>query len=323
MNDAPSIKRGGVLRGKIAQVTLVGLLMVAFGTALWRTMQSRVSDPVFDGKPLSAWLRSYFDYDGMWPREPLNGRKKQVDAAIRQIGTNSLPLLLSMLTAKDSRLKARLIKVMREQRWVKKIHITGAEELGATASLGFRALDPAAKKQAIPALSQMLMDPATSQVASGCLSDIGTDAIPLLAAALTNGQASIRADAVSGFREIKPTDREVISLLINQLKDTDPLVRGYAAEAFRVLEVFDEQSQAVVLGLIQLLDDTNDFPRRMAAESLRQFRDKARPAIPKLLAALKDRNQQVHKNAAVSLWLIDPEVAAKAGIDVFKDKYGE
>jgi hypothetical protein len=321
MNGTPSIKQRGMLHSKIAQAALLSLLIIAFSAALWRTSHSRVSDPVFDGKPLSAWLRSYFDYDGMWPRDPPESRTKQVDLAIRQIGTNSIPLLVSMLSAKDSRLKAALLSIMRKQHWVK-IHITSAEERLATANLGFRALGAAAKP-AIPALAELINDPTTSGAAIGSLSDIGADAIPVLARALTNRNASVRADAISGLRDIKGSAREIIPLLIDRLKDKDPLVRGRAAEAFRVLEVFDEQPQAVVSGLIELLDDTNDWPRRTAAESLGQFREKARAAIPKLLAALKDRNQQVRKSAAVSLWLIDAEVAAKAGIDVFRDKYGE
>src|SRR5712691_2312997 len=70
MNGTPSVKQPGMLHSKIAQAALISLVIIAFSAALWRTSHSRVSDPVFDGKPLSAWLHSYFDYVGMWPREP-------------------------------------------------------------------------------------------------------------------------------------------------------------------------------------------------------------------------------------------------------------
>src|SRR5258708_11082194 len=123
MNGTRSVKQRGMLHSKIAQAALISLLIIAFSAALWRTWHSRVSDPVFDGKPLSAWLHSYFDYDGMWLLEPPASRTKQVDLAIREIGTNSIPLLVSMLNAKDSRLRASLLSIMRKQYWVK-IHIT-------------------------------------------------------------------------------------------------------------------------------------------------------------------------------------------------------
>ena len=75
--------------------------------------------------------------------------------------------------------------------------------------------------------------------------------------------------------------------------------------------------------MIELLDDKYDWPRETAAEALGYFREAGKPAVPRLLLLLKDKNQQVRERAATALWMIDKEAAAKAGVDIFKGKYGE
>src|SRR5213592_4436066 len=94
-------------RPHIFSALLIFATVFGFG---WQGLRPR--EPVWKGKRLSAWLK---DYDGLGPRVT----SADVDEVVRQIGTNALPRLVSMLRASDSRLKLFVIKLNAKQRFVK------------------------------------------------------------------------------------------------------------------------------------------------------------------------------------------------------------
>jgi hypothetical protein len=83
------------------------LLLAAFAGALWALIVPR--EPVYHGKALSGWLMDY-------NRAGTNAESAPASKAIRAIGTNALPFLLSHLSAEDP---SRLAKVF--FRFVKKV----------------------------------------------------------------------------------------------------------------------------------------------------------------------------------------------------------
>ena len=289
---------------------------------------SRAHEPVYQGKPLSAWLENYLGGDGQMAT-PENERA--ADLAVRQIGTNALPLLVEMMGAKDSRLKSKLIELAAKQRWMK-IQTIPAGLLRARAIMAFRALGVTAIP-AIPDLARLLNDGDIADAVATALSEIGTDAIPVLTNALFHADARVRAEGIRALATFPRTPENstpqepyqlsalesatpgIIHLLIDRLRDEDPHVRGRSAEA---LGFFGKEPAAAVPALLALLEDKDDWPRELAAGALGRFREQAKPALPALLRALNDRNPEVRQAAGDSIWLIDMEAADKAGVKPFK-----
>src|SRR5205823_6495064 len=68
-------------------------------------------EQVYQGRPLSVWLRGFTD-DKIMDSDQDRDRTYK---AVRQIGTNAIPTLLQMLGAKDSALKLKLIALAKKQ----------------------------------------------------------------------------------------------------------------------------------------------------------------------------------------------------------------
>jgi HEAT repeat protein len=68
----------------------------------------------------------------------------------------------------------------------------------------------------------------------------------------------------------------------------------------------------VIPALIAALRDKDAEVRRSAALGLGSFRERAKDAVPALLAALNDSDRRVREAAATALARIDPTVVRKA-----------
>ena len=142
----------------------------SIGGALWITVPT---EPEYAGLRLSEWL-DQLD----------RGGKSQGDAttAIRQIGTNALPRLLKLLQAQDGWRKRQFIRLLRKQTLVS-ISVRDEKDKWRLASLGFRALGPAARP-AIPELVKLLDKPQHASRAVSALQQIGASAVDALISAL-------------------------------------------------------------------------------------------------------------------------------------------
>jgi HEAT repeat protein len=94
---------------------------------------------------------------------------------------------------------------------------------------------------------------------------------------------------------------------------------GVSYHTERVPFPFEERSRAVVPVLIELLRDSNPVVRRYAAECLGDLGPEARPAVPALLRALQDQEvggffDTVGEAAEAALRKIDPQTAAESGV---------
>src|SRR5437868_13331689 len=82
------------MRRRLSIIVLI-LLLIGAGITVWKG--SHRNDPVIRGKRLSAWLVDKASGD-------LRVRNQAIDA-IREAGTNVLPLMVEMLQAQDSVIK--------------------------------------------------------------------------------------------------------------------------------------------------------------------------------------------------------------------------
>ncbi len=94
--------------GKRGRILIVVVAISVVGVVGWSIFHawSAPPEPMYQGRPLSYWLLGY--------SFPFNGTnapsRADADAAIKDAGTNAIPLLLQMLRAHDSPLKTKLLR---------------------------------------------------------------------------------------------------------------------------------------------------------------------------------------------------------------------
>ena len=131
---------------KRLRIALALVLAAVLGGVAWRVL--RQPEPVYQGKPLSFWLKGFL-LDNQLGKTSLN----QAAEAVLQTGTNSFPVLLQFLRARDSGWKRAVISVAR------KLHLTKLDYVSAdsyqwAAREGFFVLGKNAQ-YAVPALVEI------------------------------------------------------------------------------------------------------------------------------------------------------------------------
>jgi hypothetical protein len=218
--------------------------------SVWLVARQAPRVPVYRGKSLTVWLRTYApsSSSGRHSRE-----WNEADEAVRQIGTNGIPVLLHMVREKDSKLKLLLVFLAQKQRLVK-IHFVRAAERNVEASRAFIVLGDMAKG-AVPALVKMYDEDLSAESRSAiedALAWIGPaakPAIPLLLRAAANSNPRVRADALWALGEIRAEPDLCVPVLIRALGDSDGWVRLSGAHA---LGMFGAEAQSAVPSLRQL-----------------------------------------------------------------------
>jgi HEAT repeat protein len=294
------------------------LCLAAFVVAEIFFTLHRWREPTFEKTPLKTWL-SYYAF---------SARSEDADEAIRGMGAQTLPFLMEMVKASDSRSKLALVQLA-DRFDLFNIEFIPAEERHRRALAAFRALGPKAKP-AIPDLMLCLRSDQTRWVAIFALGAIGADSIAPLATALNDPKASVRAAAAKALGECAGTvasapgaivdAREVAAFesavhvalptLIRGLKDPDAEVR--AAVACALGELGQEPAKTVP-ALAETLADSDAHVRRSAVLALGRFRARAQPALPALLKAFDDQDAAVKEGAAFALRFVDPETAERVG----------
>jgi HEAT repeat protein len=279
---------------------LLGLL--ALGSAGLAAEARAAREPVLDGKRLSAWLK---DYEKSMPVPEYEGdpqMRTRAAEAVRRIGTNGIPWLLQELSAKET---------------------TGGDELPANyysgeaikrrwlAATAFGILGSAAEP-ATPMLIPLLDGKQTSYTAATALGGIGVKSIPVLIQALTNTHACARESAARVLGLFGARAEGAIPALIRCAADQVDSVRGFAT--FSLGQIGGEPD-VVVPVLIANLRDSDHSARWNAACALGKFGGKAKRAVPALLKLLHEDDSDVRTIARDALHQIDPEAAAKAGVE--------
>ena len=85
--------------------------------------------------------------------------------------------------------------------------------------------------------------------------------------------------------------------------------------ACRALGQIHADAAKVVPALIQAAHDPYLFVRAYTADALAAFGPESRSSVPILIELLSDQEQEVSTKASKALLQIDPEAAAKAGVN--------
>jgi HEAT repeat protein len=261
---------------KSRRILLITLLIAAVGTVSWLLLRPD-PEPTYQGKPLTYWLDIY-------GAESSDEAQLKAAEAMRQIGTNTIPTLLRMLNAKDSRFKLSIMQLAYKQHLIK-INWRIAQSQNNEALIGFTLLGPQGKS-AVPALIEIYNerrpgphnDPAAIAGILASMGPAATDAVPRLVRDTTDADSMIRFIAVWTLGKIHARPDLAVPALTASLRDPEIGVRGWA-------------------------------PTGLGA-----FGTDAKSAVPDLIKALADPDSDVRNATASALKNIDPEAAAKAGV---------
>ena len=232
-------------------------------------------EPSYKGKSLRVWI--------LKDTSPEFGYSKEAKEAVLQIGTNGVPIFLKMLRAKDSKLKSGFIKLLEKQSLVG-LRLTPAGDKNLAACRAFEILGADART-AVPELVKIYEE------------NISTGSQCLTAASI-------------GY--IGPSASNAISALLRGVKTTNDPVRWNTVWA---LGKIHGEPELVLPVLLKLIRDPNSFVARHSSQALGDYGTNARPVVRDLIKMLNDPNEATRYFATNALKQIDPEAAAKAGVN--------
>ena len=211
----------------------VALLAAGTTTVVMEKLNQR-RGPVYQGKPLSVWLK---EYDNMEEVFANNGAKlHELDKIVNQAGTNAIPTLLQLLQNED----------LKEHDF---------RSNGNEASNGFRVLG-ARTKDTIPTLIKIYeQNPAARLDVIFCLScmeSAAEDSVPWLLQKLSESSGKLRFNIIEALGQIHAQPDDVVPVLIGYLKDSDSTTRVEAALA---LGRYGKDATQAIPQLTDLLND--------------------------------------------------------------------
>lgn len=280
-------------------IFLRALLVAVAGVLTWLLLR-KPSEPFYQGRPLSYWLKG------------MEGWQDTNDAAFvafSHMEANVIPRLLTDLQFGNGPLERMIQKINRKQSFIK---IPYGESLGRNmaATWALYAMGSNARP-ALPVLTNMLFHSDDVISSAVVLAGIGPEALPILLSTLTNQNDRIRHAGVMGLALERSNFNLVVPALIGSLQDTNQGIREGAAISLGALHAGPDMA---VPALMKSFPGNNTLLRRLILQALGEFGDKARPAIPMIVSALNDSNADVSSSACSALKQIDPLAAAKAGV---------
>ena len=200
-------------------------------------------EPRAGGEPLSYWLQLGANPDAFWDIVP---RTPQSEAAIREIGSQAIPILLAKLQAVDPPWKEKVHHWLSKQDFLR-IDFTWEHEEQAQAIYGFRVLGSNAVA-ALPALEIMFTNPATTWNAGQAMGEIGWPALPALRRGFTNAVRDVRQAALAGtFRP--DLARATLSDMPPLLNDSDRIIATMALRRRLLFLPREEATDAAIAAL--------------------------------------------------------------------------
>jgi len=249
------------------------LTLAALGGVVWLLMPS---EPRYQGKRLSEWLRSFDKTPLEWNSDLTLPTNHATAQAILHMGSEAVPFLVRELRVRDSALKVRVRELLAKQSIIRidssPAHIRNRRAIEACLALGPRA------KAATPELTARLNEHRISpMLRTSALAAMGADALPSLIAALTNREPEVRRCMATVIRNGSFDAEPAVPALVRCLSDPDDYhVRTEAAMALARIR---KRPDLVLPALTQNLSDTNGTVRDFTAMALRQFH--ATPPVTK------------------------------------------
>ncbi|HWQ91319.1 MAG TPA: HEAT repeat domain-containing protein [Clostridia bacterium] len=254
-------------RVKLALAVLAAVLLAL---AVWQCLRS--GEPSYQGRTLTAWLLDYVAADKPFPiTEEEKATMHRAGDAIRDMGTNAVPHLIKLVSAKDSSFK-HIITIIAQHQSIVRVNLRTEKEKRQMAVFGFYALGPMGKS-AVPALVELLnsQDHDVRLSAADCLGNIGPDAkaaVPLLLPYLNSTNRIVAWDTTVNLGRIHMEPELVVPALVQHLVATN-ISMHYRGTTIDALARFGEQGKEAVPHLIPFLTDTDEGNRFSATNALK------------------------------------------------------
>jgi HEAT repeat protein len=288
------------------KVCVVGLLIavVLLGVVvLKRTWVHR--QPEYLGKPFVWWAT-------IWCVGSTQEELQGAEVALRQMGTNCLPFVLSELQCSDNKpvewlmqlvRRARIVRIQYDPPWFRRDRARAALKaigpiLGKTRLLELMAhRSQSVREAAADALAQLPV-PEGQEALLDCLGS--TD-------------ARVRAAATVGLRSGGYFPHRAIELLAQALADADAGVRIAAADSLvDYCRVYAGSVPAAALSnLVRSLEDPDPGVRRCSATALGLTKAQDAWVIAALTAATNDPDPQVRDSARAALINTSPDMSPR------------
>ena len=265
-------------------------------------------EPTYQGKTASQWLEIRFENSSATPSDRKNARE-----AIRQMGSNAVPILLKKLVTGDSDthpIATFWNYVARSLSLPSKLHVKipiaflerqramdGFEIIGTNGS------------PAVPTLKGLFLNRRTTDDATWCLKFIQTsEALSALASGLTNADPIIRANAIGGMTWFDDEDLKPFSASIKACVD-DP-DENVAYMAIRSLYRILPDTEFVPILLPKLKDHRTQIQRATLLE-LSKGPETSMPAIAECFSSTDVTNRKLATNV---LLILNPFRASEFGV---------
>jgi hypothetical protein len=270
----------------LAVFGVIGGLLLAGGFVYY----TAPNEPAFDGRSLSSWLTewsgSYFD------------RTNAAAGAIRSIGTNGLPLLLSWVSKDESPMQKKVFRSasrfipdslnpISRYEWRPLIAAKALNLLGSQAMPAF------------PVLTNLMTKREHQLEAATALVGMGSDGIAVLTKAVTNGDVLLRLFTAMALEDAQSDFDKVIPALIESAKLGGKKPEDYMARraAGTTLVKLHKEPNLVVPAFASFLTNQDEHIRYLGASLLVDFGAEARIAIPLLRQAETNSDPNVREAA--------------------------
>ena len=189
-----------------------GFVMAGILASVLGVYFRRAKEPIYQGRSLTEWLGDCSVHPpwgfGEYPRA-FNRRVPAARQAVKEIGTNAIPVLLSMLQAGDSTENLKIkMNVLLERQSIIRFRFRPGYDYRDLAVFGFEILG----KKAAPAAPELigLLNGKHSSVryeviyALGRIGPAAKDAVPALRTLLNHEHASVRYAVTNVLKQIDP-----------------------------------------------------------------------------------------------------------------------
>lgn len=270
-------------------------------TVVWVAIEVRKPELSYQGKPLSECLKGF-------DAAQSSAEYAVAQEAIKAMGTNAVPVLVSYLRRKDPPFYEHWVNLIYKLRV--KADVNYAADWKRRAAHGCGALGGEAEA-AFPALMEAMDDPGAAWDVGNGLSRMMPKSVPVLTNILATGNERARARAADNLVTAwshPSAEAMARTALLGALKDSDRGVRMAAASA---LHYWNTNLDLIVPELVRLLSDPDPSVRGNTATTLGNFGEAAKPAVPALVKLTQDTNAYVGATVAdrarEMLKKIDPE----------------
>jgi HEAT repeat protein len=169
--------------------------------------------------------------------------------------------------------------------------------------------------EALPALLEAFVEPQTREhdrnedAITKAIIQFGADAVGPVAELLQDKRPEVRVRAISVLVRFGQQARDIVPQLMAVMEDKDVDVALNAAEAVWKIDRRPE----VLPHFMRGLKAKTPYNRVRAARNLMTMGAQAKPAVPDLIAACKDRDSSVRREAYQALMALEPETARNLG----------